>query len=54
MKEKLNGLSADVCIWWWEFIALLRGQPVHIWNACEIFTGVTDTGTHHCQHYGLK
>lgn len=31
-----------------------RGQPVHIWNASEIFTGATDTGTHHCQHCGFK
>lgn len=26
------------------FISLHRGQPVHIWNACEIFTGAPNTG----------
>lgn len=29
-----------------EFIALLQGQPVHLWNACKIFTAGTDTGSH--------
>lgn len=29
-----------------EFIALLQGQSVHLWNACKIFTAGTDTGSH--------
>lgn len=37
MKEKVNGLETDVCIWWGEFIALLRGQAASphlecLWN----------------------